>query len=81
MRQSRIAPQFGRRDQTFTVLSGEGLMISTKEYGTLFDAVAGYWYNILGMRNPELLEVKRKIGGIATHLLSSFWVCFSQVDL
>ena len=42
MQQSRIAPQFGRRDQTFTVLSGEGLMISTKEYGTLFDAVAGY---------------------------------------
>ena len=72
MRQSRIAPQFGSRDQTFTVLSGEGLMISTKEYGTLFDAVAGYWYNILGMRNPELLEVKHKIGGTATHLYEEY---------
>ncbi len=72
MRQSRIAPQFGSRDQTFTVLSGDGLMISTKEYGTLFDAVAGYWYNILGMRNPELLEVKRKIGGTATHLYEEY---------
>ena len=81
MRESRLVPQFGSRDQTFTVLSGEGMMISTKEYGNLFDAVAGYWYNILGMRNPELLEVKQKIGGTATHLLSSFWVCFSQVDL
>ena len=72
MRESRIAPQFGSRDKTFTVLSGEGLMISTKEYGTLFDAVAGYWYNILGMRNPELLEVKYKIGGTATHLYEEY---------
>jgi len=78
MRQSRIAPQFGRRDQTFTVLSGEGLMISTKEYGTLFDAVAGYWYNILGMRNPELLEVKRKIGGTATHLYEEYTNPFAE---
>ena len=78
MPQSRIAPQFGSRDQTFTVLSGEGLMISTKEYGTLFDAVAGYWYNILGMRNPELLEVKRKIGGTATHLYEEYTNPFAE---
>ena len=56
MRQSRIAPQFGSRDKTFTVSSGEGLMISTKEYGTLFDAVAGYWYNIFN--NVEMHNFK-----------------------
>jgi len=26
------------------------LYINDGTYGTLFDAVAGYWYNILGMR-------------------------------
>ena len=51
-RHSKIAPQFGNREKTFTVLDGNGLEIKTKEYGVLFDAVAGYWYNILGMRNP-----------------------------
>ena len=78
MRESRIAPQFGSRDQTFTVLSGEGMMISTKEYGNLFDAVAGYWYNILGMRNTELLEVKQKIGGTATHLYEEYTNPFAE---
>lgn len=78
MQQSRIAPQFGNRDQTFTVLGGEGLMIFTKEYGTLFDAVAGYWYNVLGMRNPELLEVKREVGGIATHLYEEYTNPFAE---
>ena len=78
MQKSRLVPQFGSRDQTFTVLSGEGMMISTKEYGTLFDAVAGYWYNILGMRNPELLEVKRKIGGTATHLYEEYTNPFAE---
>jgi len=78
MRESRIVPQFGSRDQTFTVLSGEGMMISTKEYGNLFDSVAGYWYNILGMRNPELLEVKRKIGGTATHLYEEYTNPFAE---
>ena len=78
MRQSRIAPQFGSRERTFTVLSGEGLMISTKEYGTLFDAVAGYWYNILGMRNSELLQVKHEIGGTATHLYEEYTNPFAE---
>ena len=72
MQKSSIAPQFGNRDQPLTVLGGEGSMIFTKEYGTLFDAVAGYWYNVLGMRNPELLEVKREVGGIATHLYDEY---------
>jgi adenosylmethionine-8-amino-7-oxononanoate aminotransferase len=53
-------------------------MISTKEHGTLFDAVAGYWYNILGMRHPELLEVKRKIGGTATHLYEEYTNPFAE---
>jgi len=72
MHQSRIAPQFGNRDQPLTILGGDGLMIFTKECGVLFDAVAGYWYNILGMRNPELLQVKREIGGITTHLYDEY---------
>ena len=72
MQKSSIAPQFGNRNQTLTVLGGEGQMIFTKEYGTMFDAVAGYWYNILGMRNPELLQVKQDVGGIATHLYDEY---------
>jgi adenosylmethionine-8-amino-7-oxononanoate aminotransferase len=78
MQKSRITPQFGNRDQTLTVLGGEGPMIFTKEYGTLFDAVAGYWYNILGMRNPEILEVKRQVGGVASHLYDEYTNPFAE---
>ena len=78
MQKSRISPQFGSREHAFTVLSGEGMMISTKEHGILFDAVAGYWYNILGMRHHELLEVKRKIGGTATHLYEEYTNPFAE---
>ncbi len=78
MQKSRISPQFGSREHAFTVLSGEGMMISTKEHGTLFDAVAGYWYNILGMRHPELLDIKRKIGGTATHLYEEYTNPFAE---
>jgi len=78
IRKSCIAPQFGNRDHPFTVLGGKDLMIFTKEYGTLFDAVAGYWYNVLGMRNPELLEVKREIGGISTHLYEEYTNPFAE---
>ena len=70
--QSKIAPQFGNRDKTFTVLDGMGLEITTKEHGVLFDAVAGYWYNILGMRNPELVKVKQKLSGVTTHLYEEY---------
>ena len=76
--QSNIAPQFGNRSQTFTVLGGEGLNILTKEYGTLFDAVAGYWYNVLGMRNSELLQVKQDVGGITTHLYDEYTNPFAE---
>jgi len=69
---SKIAPQFGNRDKPFTVLDGKGLEITTKEYGILFDAVAGYWYNILGMRNPELVKVKHEISGVTTHLYEEY---------
>ena len=69
---SKIAPQFGNRNKPFTVLDGKGLEITTKEYGTLFDAVAGYWYNILGMRNPELVKVKHEISGVTTHLYEEY---------
>jgi adenosylmethionine-8-amino-7-oxononanoate aminotransferase len=75
---SNIAPQFGNRTKTFTVLGGEGLNIFTKEYGTLFDTVAGYWYNILGMKNSELAEVKRDVGGIATHLYEEYTNPFAE---
>lgn len=78
IQKSRIAPQFGNRDQPFTVSGGEGPMIFTKEYGILFDAVSGYWYNILGMRNPELLEVKREIGGVSTHLYEEYTNPFAE---
>ena len=70
--QSKIAPQFGNRDKTFTVLDGTGLEITTKEHGVLFDAVAGYWYNILGMRNPELVKVKQELSGVTTHLYEEY---------
>ena len=70
--QSKIAPQFGNRDKTFTVLDGTGLEITTKEHGVLFDAVAGYWYNILGMRNPELVKVKHELSGVTTHLYEEY---------
>ena len=70
--QSKIAPQFGNRDKTFTVLDGMGLEITTKEHGVLFDAVAGYWYNILGMRNPELVKVKHELSGVTTHLYEEY---------
>ena len=69
---SKIAPQFGNRNKPFTVLDGKGLEITTKEYGKLFDAVAGYWYNILGMRNPELVKVKHETGGVTTHLYEEY---------
>lgn len=69
---SNLAPQFGKRNPPFTVIGGEGLSIFTKEFGNLFDSVAGYWYNILGMRHPELLQVKSEIGGIATHLYEEY---------
>ncbi|MBI2147790.1 aminotransferase class III-fold pyridoxal phosphate-dependent enzyme [Candidatus Woesearchaeota archaeon] len=65
---SCIAPQFGHRDQPFTVIGGQGLFIETKEYGQLFDATAGYWYNILGMRHPELMSIKAELGGVVSHL-------------
>lgn len=77
-KKSRIAPQFGDRNHPFTILGGKDLMIFTKEYGTLFDAVSGYWYNILGMRNPELLEVKREIGGVSTHLYEEYTNPFAE---
>jgi len=77
-RHSRIAPQFGNREKTFTVLDGKGLEIRTKEYGVLFDAVAGYWYNILGMRNPELVKVKQELGGVTTHLYEEYTNPFAE---
>ena len=69
---SKIAPQFGDREKTFTVLDGKGLEITTKEFGVLFDAVAGYWYNILGMRHPELVKVKQELSGLTTHLYEEY---------
>ena len=69
---SKIAPQFGNREKTFTVLDGKGLEITTKEFGVLFDAVAGYWYNILGMRHPELVKVKQELSGVTTHLYEEY---------
>ena len=69
---SKIAPQFGNREKTFTVIDGNGLEITTKEHGVLFDAVAGYWYNILGMRNPELVKVKQELSGVTTHLYEEY---------
>ena len=77
-RHSKIAPQFGNREKTFTVLDGKGLEITTKEYGVLFDAVAGYWYNILGMRNPELVKVKQELGGVTTHLYEEYTNPFAE---
>ena len=77
-RHSKIAPQFGNREKTFTVLDGNGLEITTKEYGVLFDAVAGYWYNILGMRNPELVKVKQELGGVTTHLYEEYTNPFAE---
>jgi len=77
-RHSKIAPQFGNREKTFTVLDGKGLEITTKEYGVLFDAVAGYWYNILGMRNPELVKVKQELGGVTTHLYEEYTNIFAE---
>ena len=77
-RHSKIAPQFGNREKTFTVLDGNGLEISTKEYGILFDAVAGYWYNILGMRNPELVKIKQELGGVTTHLYEEYTNPFAE---
>jgi len=77
-RHSKIAPQFGNREKTFTVLDGKGLEITTKEYGVLFDAVAGYWYNILGMRNPELIKVKQELGGVTTHLYEEYTNPFAE---
>ena len=76
---SKIAPQFGNRNKPFTVLDGKGLEITTKEYGTLFDAVAGYWYNILGMRNPELVKVKHEISGVTTHLYEEYTNPYAEV--
>jgi len=75
---SYIAPQFGERDHPFTITGGEGLQIFTKEYGELFDSVAGYWYNVLGMRHPELLDVKQNVGGIATHLYEEYTNPFAE---
>ena len=77
-RHSKIAPQFGNREKTFTVLDGNGLEIRTKEYGVLFDAVAGYWYNILGMRNPELVKIKQELGGVTTHLYEEYTNPFAE---
>ncbi len=77
-RHSKIAPQFGNREKTFTVLDGNGLEIRTKEYGILFDAVAGYWYNILGMRNPELVKIKQELGGVTTHLYEEYTNPFAE---
>ena len=77
-RHSKIAPQFGNREKTFTVLDGNGLEITTKEYGVLFDAVAGYWYNILGMRNPELVKIKQELGGVTTHLYEEYTNPFAE---
>ena len=77
-RHSKIAPQFGNREKTFTVLDGKGLEITTKEYGVLFDAVAGYWYNILGMRNPELVKIKQELGGVTTHLYEEYTNPFAE---
>ena len=77
-RHSKIAPQFGNREKTFTVLDGNGLEIRTKEYGVLFDAVAGYWYNILGMRNPELVKIKQELGGVTTHLYEEYTKPFAE---
>ena len=77
-RHSKIAPQFGNREKPFTVLDGNGLEIRTKEYGVLFDAVAGYWYNILGMRNPELVKVKQELGGVTTHLYEEYTNPFAE---
>ena len=71
-KQSKIAPQFGNREKTFTVLDGKGLEITTKEFGVLFDGVAGYWYNILGMRHPELVKIKKELGGVTTHLYEEY---------
>ena len=75
---SKIAPQFGSRNPPLTVIDGYGTSIVTKEYGKMFDAVAGYWYNVLGMRHPELLEVKQKIGGITTHLYDEYTNPFAE---
>ncbi len=77
-RHSKIAPQFGNREKTFTVLDGNGLEITTKEYGVLFDAAAGYWYNILGMRNPELVKIKQELGGVTTHLYEEYTNPFAE---
>ena len=77
-RHSKIAPQFGNREKTFTVLDGNGLEIRTKEYGVLFDAAAGYWYNILGMRNPELVKIKQELGGVTTHLYEEYTNPFAE---
>lgn len=68
MTHSFIAPQYGRREPPCTILGGEGVWIDTKEYGRLFDATAGYWYNTLGMKHHELLQVKAELGGIVSHL-------------
>jgi adenosylmethionine-8-amino-7-oxononanoate aminotransferase len=72
VKHSKIAPQFGNREKTFTVLDGNGLEITTKEFGVLFDGVAGYWYNILGMRHPELVKVKQELSGVTTHLYEEY---------
>ena len=72
VKHSKIAPQFGNREKTFTVLDGNGLEITTKEFGVLFDGVAGYWYNILGMRHPELVKVKQELSGVSTHLYEEY---------
>ena len=77
-RHSKIAPQFGNREKTFTVLDGNGLEIRTKEYGVLFDAAAVYWYNILGMRNPELVKIKQELGGVTTHLYEEYTNPFAE---
>lgn len=68
MVESRIAPCYGEREPRLTITGGNSRFIETEEYGMLFDATAGYWYNILGMNHPELMEVKQKYGGTAFHI-------------
>lgn len=41
-------------------------------YLSMFDATAGYWNNILGMDNYELMEIKQRVGGTSFHLYDEF---------
>ncbi len=67
---SDLMPCYGERTPPYTVVGGDGTRVETEEFGQQLDAMAGYWYNVLGANNEELMAIKRDgdIAGTPNHL-------------